>query len=391
MKNKTRILFVIDALRQGGIRTSLLNLLANLDYSKYDVYLFCFHFIKDDEINIPKEVYIIYPNLLFDIVASTGKELKNNSIIKYCLRIILSLFCKLFGSNLLFDFIFKTEKRDFDFDVAISYTNNVNDHSLYFGSNKFVIEKVNAKKKIAWIHADYEKMNLNTKVNNEEYKFFNQIVCVSSRTANSFLKGNEHLKDRVEIVYNLLNTNIMTKLSNESIKEITDKGKLNIISVIRFDENKDPFFMIEIANKLKKAKVNFCWRILGIGPLFDNTKSKINEYNLEDQVELLGFINNPFPYYKMSDLYISTSYSEGYSMSILEALFFELDIICGRYDSIDEILDDNNGCIIEKNIDEYVDAILSFRYKRKEHLILHSNTEILMKVNKLLAYSGKEN
>ena len=149
--------------------------------------------------------------------------------------------------------------------------------------------------------------------------------------------------------------------------------------------------MIEIANKLKKAKVNFCWRILGIGPLFDNTKSKINEYNLEDQVELLGFINNPFPYYKMSDLYISTSYSEGYSMSILEALFFELDIICGRYDSIDEILDDNNGCIIEKNIDEYVDAILSFRYKRKEHLILHSNTEILMKVNKLLAYSGKEN
>lgn len=49
-----KILFVIDSLRQGGIRTSLLNLLPNLDYDNNQIYLFCFHFTLDDINNIPK-------------------------------------------------------------------------------------------------------------------------------------------------------------------------------------------------------------------------------------------------------------------------------------------------------------------------------------------------
>lgn len=51
-----KILFVIDALRKGGIRISLLNLLNNLPINDKEVYLFAFHITEEDMKHIPKYV-----------------------------------------------------------------------------------------------------------------------------------------------------------------------------------------------------------------------------------------------------------------------------------------------------------------------------------------------
>lgn len=320
---------------------------------------------------------------MFQLVASTGIELRSKSFFKYSLRLFFSILCKIFNSNIVYNFIFKTESRKFNFDIAISYTNNVSDHSLYFGSNKFVINKVNAQKKISWIHANYENMKLNTKINNNEYKYFDNIVCVSTAVSNSFKKYNSNLSNKIKVIPNVLDTDKLDQLSEEEINDSIDKNVLNIISVMRLDDNKDPLFLIDIAKELQNNNVSFCWRLLGDGPLFNKVKDKIHINHLEEKVVLYGYINNPYPYLKKSDLYVSTSNSEGYGLSIVEALYFNLNVISSKYDAIEEVLDNNNGTIIDKSISNYVNIIKNSLYLKEEHYIIHSNQKIINQINEL--------
>lgn len=383
-----KIIFVIDALRQGGIRTSFLNLINNLDLEKHDVTLYCFHLTDDDIKKIPDKIEIIKSNFLLDLCASTSDELRKKFKLKYVMRKILALACKLFNSDIIYKYIFKTEKRSFEYDIAISYSNNVGDHSLYFGCNKFVIEKIKAKKKIAWVHVDYEKMKLDTKINNKEYLFFDKIFCVSQSSAKTFIRYLPESKKKVEVIYNLLDIDNMIRLSNMNTEDEFSTDVFNFISVMRLDDNKDPLFLIEVANELRNNNVKFYWRVLGDGPLYEKAVKRVEELDLSNFIHLYGYVENPYPYIKKSDCYISTSTFEGYSLSIIEALYFNLIIIAGRYDSINESLNAENGFVIEKKVDDYVETILGVThdfmvYKNSRKKIIHPNNEILAKIEEV--------
>lgn len=386
-----KIIFVIDSLRKGGIRTSLITLLENLDKNKYDIYLFSFHKISnEDKLELSRGIKYIESNSLFDIASSTSHELKETSKIKYFYRKLLAILCKIINSNIVYKGIFYTEKRLFECDIAVSYTNNVNDHSLYFGANKFVIEKVIASKKITWLHADYDMMKLNTSINNNEYIYFDSIVCVSKATAKSFIKHNKELEHKVLVIYNLLNTKMLNEQSKQDIYEEFNPNILNCITVMRFDQNKDPLFLIEVAKKMAEINPAFYWRVLGDGPLFEVANKRAKELKLDKNLKLYGYMKNPYPYLKYSDLYISTSTCESYGLSIVEALFFKLDILCGYYEAIEEVLSPNNGAIINKNVDEYANWIDKYIKNKKndnqmheKQTILNSNSIAIEKLNEL--------
>lgn len=377
---KPKILFVIDAMRKGGIRTSLINLLSNVDVTKYEISLFCFHLTNEDKEILPKEINIIESNRLFDLVASTGEEVRNKSFFFHCIRKVLALLCRVFGSNRIYNFIIKTEKRVFDTDVAISYTNNVGDRSLYFGANKFVLEKVNAKKRVAWLHADYEAMELNSSINNNEYRKMDMIIAVSEATKLSFLRHNEECEEKTLVLYNLINQKDIEKKSNEKLMEEFDKSQINCLSVMRLDSNKDPLYQVEIAKEMKKRNINFVWRILGDGPLYTEVIKTVKQNKLEDCVKVYGHIKNPYPYYRQSQVYVSTSLSESYGLSIVEALYFGMQIVCSKYEAVDEVLNKENGKVIDKDINLFVECICEAAKEynpliKKE--ILHTNEESL--------------
>lgn len=386
-----RILFVIDALRKGGIRTSLLNLLANLNYDQLDVSLFCFHLNEEDKDYIPSNVHVISPNKFLNIAAATSDELKQTNKINYFIRKTWALLCHFFNSNNVYNHLFKTEKRIFNYDIAISFTNNVGDHSLYFGCNKFVIEKVKASKKLCWIHADYEKMKLNTKINNKEYSYFNKIIFVSDETKKSFLKYNPELSNKTAVIYNLINEKLLDEKANFKINETITNKIVNLITIARLDYNKDPYKIIEIANYLKSNNFNFLWRVIGDGPLLKEMRKKTKDLNLNDVIHWYGYLENPYPYLSKSNLYISTSKSEGYSLAIVEALYFKVPILCGYYRSVNEIISPESGWIVENdaiNFNKKLNELLSNKKTlteiRKKIKIQHDNKSILKKFNEVL-------
>lgn len=117
---------------------------------------------------------------------------------------------------------------------------------------------------------------------------------------------------------------------------------------------------ISAASKLKKKGLKFKWFIIGSGPLKDKFNDQIKKENVEDCVELLGTKSNPYPYIKNCDIFIQPSRYEGKSVVIDEAKILARPIIATAYPTVkDQIQNDNEGLIVELNVDGIVDGIVA--------------------------------
>ena len=383
-----KILFVIDSFREGGISSSLKNLLNNLDLEENEIFLFSFKELSETE--KIKCVNVLESNYILNMAASTSQELKEDRL-QYYFRKFLALGCRIFNSDRIYDLLFHSFNLNEKFDVAISFSNNVGDHSMYFGCNKFVLEKVNARKKIAWLHVNYESMKLNTKINNEEYSKFDEIIAVSEKSKQIFLKFNECLEYKTHVIYNVLNEKDLIDKALIPINVFFDKNCLNLVTVSRLDENKDPKKIIDVSIKLKEDGLKFKWRVLGSGPLLKEMKKLTIQSNLQDYVFWLGYIENPYPYIKNSDVYVSTSKSEGYGLSIAESLILKIPVVAGYYPSLYEVMNEKCGWIIDNNSDAFYDIIsrlIRNRYEVEDKVItiynLHPVDTELNKIEEIL-------
>ena len=79
------------------------------------------------------------------------------------------------------------------------------------------------------------------------------------------------------------------------------------------------------------------------------TNTKINDYSLENQIKINGFISGVDKYHKLAeaDVFLFPTYNEGCPNSIIEALASGLFVISTPVGAIDEmVLNDKNGIII---------------------------------------------
>jgi len=257
-----KVLIVMDSMRIGGIQQSLINLLNSIDYKKCKVDLFLFNNNLNYEIN--DNVKVINSNWLLNTVSTSSVDAKKNGLFKYLIRTIFSVLTKICGSSIIFNFIFLFEKKLNGYDVAISFTNNVNDKSVYFGCNKFVLDKVSAKKKISWLHTDYNVIK--SKYNSKEYKRFDKIVAVSKFGANTLVKNVPELEDKVTVIKNVINGDEICNKATLFNAEI-DKNMFNIVCVGRLDSNKNQIEQIKILKKLSQQGLNnIKLYLIGDGP-----------------------------------------------------------------------------------------------------------------------------
>ena len=155
-----KVLIVSDSLRMGGIQSSLKVFIKMLSTKDYDITLFLFN-DTDKEFFKADNIKIISGSKLLKVISYTSAEAKQKGIFTFLIRKGLALLCRIFSANLIYKCIFFFEKRLLGYDVAISYSNNISDRSVYFGYNKFVLEKTDAKLKIGYIHADYGTIHFN--------------------------------------------------------------------------------------------------------------------------------------------------------------------------------------------------------------------------------------
>ena len=376
-----KIIIVSDSLRIGGIQKSLRNLLDVIDYNKYDVSLLLFNDNYPNDLN--KNIHLLKSNSILRIIGLTKKEAKEKGKITYLIRLLLAVFCKLFGSDFVYNMIYLFTKKQRGYDIALSYSNNGSPKTVYYGYNKFVLKKVQAKTKMTYLHVDYETMNMDNKKNRIEYEQFDKILTVSEYAKKMFLKYNKDSENKVEVLYNTIPININTKMKNPY-----NTKKFIITTAGRLDDNKDPLLQIEIAKELVTKKLDFKWYFIGDGNLRKEVEEKIKEYKLEKYVCLLGNKQDVYPYLKFANVYVSTSKSESYGLSIVESLLLNTVVVAKEYPALHEIITDNGFiCKDKQEIINILEKLMKsedfYNNSLKKSILNIDNKKIMKKFDKI--------
>jgi len=153
------------------------------------------------------------------------------------------------------------------------------------------------------------------------YKF---IIKFADKIIVNSLEFKKSLKNYFNVdsvcIYNPLNKSKILKQSNIKKKfDFFNKTKcLKIINVGRFTEQKNQLLILK---SIKYLQNNFPIRLLiaGRGVNYKMLRQFINQNKLTKSVQLMNFLNNPYPYIKLADVFILSSNYEGLPNVLLEA------------------------------------------------------------------------
>lgn len=231
--------------------------------------------------------------------------------------------------------------------------------------NYFLAYSVIAKRKIGYIHPDYQKVPYDKNLDKKALKHLDYVCATSNVNAESIKKALPSVKNKIIGIPNPMDVASIRKKSEQPISIIFDETVVNLITVCRLDnEYKALDRLLLVAKQLKDTGVKFVWRIVGGGDYDKTMREFIRDHNLHDCIIMLGEMENPIPLIKASDLFVLQSYSEGYPMSVNEALVVNTPVLVTNYPSSSEQVNDGiTGYIVDNNFDSV--------YKKIYYIITH--------------------
>lgn len=328
-----KVLLFVDNLDEGGVSKVLIDLLENINREKYDI-----------------TIMTLYINGIYkDKIKEYGK-------LKYCFDIPnpndnslkASLYRKYWGGMLRLPekFMYKWFIKE-KYDIEIAF--------VHGWSTKFISGSNNKKsKKIAWVHADlvtWDKVDgvfKNLEHHKKAYSKFDEVICVS-QTVKEGIEKKYNVKN-AKVLYNPINREKILKLSNEKIDDINHSNKFKLISVGRLSKEKGYDRLLRVVKKLVNEQIGCELLIIGSGKEYDKLNSYIKNNNLEYNIKIVGYKENPYKYVKSSDLFVCSSLSEGYSLVIAESLVLGIPVVSTKCSGPIEILrNGENGLLVENS------------------------------------------
>ena len=169
-------------------------------------------------------------------------------------------------------------------------------------------------------------------------------------------------KDKANVIYDINDEKMMIKMSkmqSDAKKDMKTDKKWKLLTVGRLSKQKGYDIAMEACKILKEQGISFMWYALGKGPLEDEIKNKIKEYQLEDNFKLLGVKENPYPYYKECDIYVQTSKFEGFGLALTEARVFNKPIVTTEFDAVYMQIKPNvNGLVTKMDGESVAESII---------------------------------
>ncbi|NIA19236.1 MAG: glycosyltransferase [Xanthomonadaceae bacterium] len=146
------------------------------------------------------------------------------------------------------------------------------------------------------------------------------------------------------------------------LHELKKDGKIMLFSVFRLSEEKNPYFLLEGIQKIKKnTEIPFTCFIAGNGPEKKKIQKYIRKLGLKNTVRLLGNINPEelALYYQIADIFIFASQAETQGLVILEAMAGGCPVVAIDASGIDDIIiNGENGFKTRDNPDEWSRQII---------------------------------
>lgn len=312
-----KIAIVFDGIGYGGVTT------VGLEYIKiflklgWDVDVYNLTDSIAGEKDIPKECKIYHDRLRWYFCP----EKYSGGVKRYwwgrfaypVLYIILTVF--IFIKKML-----KFKKKNYD--IAIAFSGHWTD--LTYVSKGFI----NAKYKIAWLHGALYQYLLMSDGYLALYRSIKNLVVLITKIQEEALVYNKFAKLNIKQLYNP--TTILERTVNcEKVKDLKNKYGDFWIMVALLMQPKDHITVLQ-AVKILKDKYNYPNKLLllGNGPNENIIKQEIKKMGLEEQVILLGAVDDVENYYASCFALVHASLFEGLATILVEALAFNKPIVC---------------------------------------------------------------
>lgn len=357
---KQSLLIVSHALEIGGAERSLIGLLDALDPERWDIDLFLLRHQGELIADIPEYVNLLPEVPAYTVLARPMKDtLREGHVLltaaRLTGRIAAGRYAKKHGhteSGVALEYSHKFTcplmpkiQPGTEYDLAISFLT----------PHYFVAKKVQAKQKIAWIHTDYSRVQVNIQSETAMWSAYDHIASISDAVTESFLKLFPGLKNKVVLIENILPARYVKKQAETFLAEPEMPADgIRLLSIGRFCYQKNFENVPDICSRLIQSGLDVYWYIIGFGPDEQLIRKKIAEAGMEDRVILLGKKENPYPYIKACDLYVQPSRYEGKAVTVREAQMLGKPVVITRYatsaSQLEEGADgvvvpmDNEGC-----------------------------------------------
>jgi glycosyltransferase involved in cell wall biosynthesis len=143
-------------------------------------------------------------------------------------------------------------------------------------------------------------------------------------------------KDKIELNYNGLDFKEMEKFRVNNVEK-----KFDICFIGRIEKNKGLLDLINVIKDLKNEKKDISAVIIGDGVFLKELKNKISAKKLENNISVKGFLGNErYLLLQQSNIFVSPTYAkEGFGLTLLEALFFNVPIIAYTHPVFEEVFD----------------------------------------------------
>ncbi|UPQ79284.1 glycosyltransferase [Flavobacterium azooxidireducens] len=150
----------------------------------------------------------------------------------------------------------------------------------------------------------------------------NHIVFQCHYMAKDYIKETGVNPKNQSIIYNPVQVEKVEQLSNEKVEK-----EFTFIAVGRLNPQKDYKTLLDACAILKTRNSTFTLGIIGDGNLKEELQSQLKSLQLEENVFLMGFHANPYPYMKKARYLVSSSLYEGFSNVIIESLCLGTPVI----------------------------------------------------------------
>ncbi|MCQ2964230.1 MAG: CDP-glycerol glycerophosphotransferase family protein [archaeon] len=370
--DKENILIYGGGLLNNGLTSSLMNLLSNLNTEKYNYFISYptwNQYIADNHYHIfnkiPKNIgfaplrTILQPTLKEKLkLIKFSKESENSKI-----------------PNIIKKMLIREEKRSFyvnPFKTVIQFNG--------YGINETLIFSNFKSNKIIWVHNDMIK-EIETRSNQfypilkYAYNSYNNVVVVSPDLIEPTSKISGRT-DKIKLVHNINNFN---EIKNNASKDIIlddnttitcydpkgvegilkSKGK-KFITIGRFSPEKGH-------ERLIKAFEEFCEDypdtkliiIGGHGENYEKTIELVENSEYKENICIIKWISNPMPILSKCDLFIISSFYEGWPMVIMEADTLNIPIIATDITGT-QWMKDYNGHIVDNSQEGILQGMYDF-------------------------------
>ncbi len=164
------------------------------------------------------------------------------------------------------------------------------------------------------------------------YLFTDTVICVSQSVKNYLIKTGEIAESKGKVIYNPASIKV-SKVENNLSNDFT------IVCVGRLEKVKNQQLLISAFSKLKAVDTKLI--LVGDGRERDFLDCLITNLNLQERVQITGYVSNPDDYLNQAHLFVLPSLSEGFGIAVVEAMLHGVPCLCSNVGGIPEFISDS--------------------------------------------------